>query len=66
MRNSLLIAIAPTATTSHLTGSLVESIEPITSNIYKRSIKAGEFIRINKYMVEHLKSLNLWNKEMHD
>lgn len=63
MRNSLLVAPMPTASTSQIMGSN-ECIEPITSNIYKRKTMAGEFILVNKYLVNDLVKLNLWTKDM--
>jgi ribonucleoside-diphosphate reductase alpha chain len=63
IRNSLLIALMPTASTSQIMGN-IESIEPLTSNIFKRQTLAGEFIVINKYLMNDLKELNLWNDEM--
>ena len=63
MRNSLLVAPMPTASTSQILGA-TECIEPITSNLYKRNTLAGEFIVINKYLVDDLKSLNLWSTDM--
>lgn len=58
--NSQLIAPMPTASTSQIMG-FTESFEPITSNLYTRQTKAGEFIIINKFMVEDLQKLGLWN-----
>lgn len=63
MRNSLLIAPMPTASTSQIMG-FSESFEAITSNIYKRKTMAGEFILINKYLVKDLIKLNLWNTDI--
>lgn len=63
LRNSLLIAIAPTATISAIVGSY-ECIEPQVSNIFKRETLSGEFITTNKYLVEDLKTLGLWNKDI--
>jgi len=63
VRNSLLTALMPTASTSHLNGN-IECFEPITSNIYKRKVLAGEFIVINKYLVKDLMDMNLWNQDM--
>ena len=63
VRNSLLLAPMPTASTSQIMG-FTESFEIITSNIYKRKTLAGEFIIINKYLIKDLIELNLWNKEM--
>jgi len=63
LRNSLSIALMPTASTSQILGN-TECFEPITSNIYKRSTLSGEFIQVNKYLVEDLIELNLWDDEM--
>ena len=63
IRNSLLVAPMPTASTAQIMG-FTESFEPITTNIYKRKTLAGEFIVTNKYLVQDLQSLNLWNKDM--
>jgi ribonucleoside-diphosphate reductase alpha chain len=63
LRNSLTIAIAPTVTISAITGSS-ECIEPQVSNLFKRETLSGEFIVINKYLIEDLKKLNLWNGDM--
>jgi ribonucleotide reductase alpha subunit len=63
MRNSLLVAPMPTASTSQIM-SFNECFEPITSNIYKRKTMAGEFILVNKYLVKDLIDLNLWNKDL--
>jgi len=60
LRNSLGIAKMPTASTSQILGN-TECFEPITSNLYKRTTLSGEFIQINKYLVEDLIELNLWN-----
>ncbi|CAN5558616.1 ribonucleoside-diphosphate reductase subunit alpha [soil metagenome] len=60
LRNSLLIAIAPTATIASIVGSY-ESIEPMVSNLFKRETLSGEFLQVNKYLIEELKGLNLWN-----
>ena len=64
-RNSLLTTVMPTATTSQINGN-TEACEPITTNVYTRSTLAGEFTIINKYLIEKLISLNLWNKEIRD
>jgi ribonucleoside-diphosphate reductase alpha subunit len=64
-RNSLLVAPMPTASTAQIMGNN-ESIEPYTTNIYTRRVLAGEFIVINKYLVEALKNENLFNKETID
>jgi len=63
VRNSLLIALMPTASTSQIMGN-IESIEPLTSNIFKRQTLAGEFIVVNKYLMKDLSDLGLWNAEM--
>lgn len=65
VRNSLYIALMPTASTSQILGNN-ECIEPFTSNYYSRSTIAGQFPVINKYLVKDLMDLNLWNKEMKD
>ena len=61
--NSLLIAIAPTATIASITGAY-ECIEPQVSNIFKRETLSGEFMQINRYLVADLKKLGLWTEEM--
>lgn len=61
IRNSLLCAPMPTASTSQILGNN-ECFEPITSNIYTRQTLAGEFVLINKYLVEELLELGLWNE----
>ena len=63
IRNSLLIAIAPTATIASIVGSY-ESIEPQISNFFKRETLSGEFLQVNKYLIEDLKREGLWNEEM--
>ena len=62
LRNSLLIAIAPTATISHICG-VEECIEPIKSNLLKRETLSGEFIAMNRHLVEDLKTLGKWTPE---
>lgn len=62
LRNSLLIAIAPTATIGSITG-VYECIEPQVSNLLKRETLSGEFIQINKYLVRDLKAIDLWNED---
>ncbi|SNR36950.1 ribonucleoside-diphosphate reductase alpha chain [Actinomadura mexicana] len=59
LRNSLLVAIAPTATIASIAGCY-ECIEPQVSNLFKRETLSGEFLQINRYLVEDLKSLGLW------
>lgn len=61
--NSLLLAPMPTASTSQIMG-FNEAFEPFTSNIYKRKTIAGEFILVNKYLVNDLHKIGLWNPEM--
>jgi ribonucleoside-diphosphate reductase alpha chain len=63
IRNSLLMAPMPTASTSQILGNN-ECIEPITSNIYTRRVLSGEFAVVNKFLVKDLIKLNLWNEEM--
>ena len=63
LRNSLLLAPMPTASTSQILG-FNECIEPITSNIYSRRTIAGEFILANKYLMNDLITLDLWNEKI--
>ena len=63
VRNSLLLAPMPTASTAQIMG-FTEAFEPITANIYKRRTLAGEFIVVNKNLVKDLKDHNLWDKNM--
>jgi len=63
LRNSLLIAPMPTASTSQILGN-TEGIEPYTSNIFTRRVLAGEFTVVNQYLVKDLLELNLWNEDM--
>lgn len=65
IRNSLLLAPMPTASTSQILGNN-ECIEPITSNIYTRRVLAGEFAVVNKFLVKDLIKLGLWNDQMKD
>lgn len=65
LRNSNLMAIAPTATISTIAGCY-PSIEPIYENIYVESNVTGEFTIVNRYLVRDLKKINLWNKQMLD
>ncbi|MCB0977786.1 MAG: ribonucleoside-diphosphate reductase subunit alpha [Acidimicrobiales bacterium] len=60
LRNSLLIAIAPTATIASIVGSY-ECTEPQVSNLFKRETLSGEFLQINSYLVRDLQKLGLWN-----
>jgi len=63
IRNSLLIALMPTASTSQIMGNN-ECFEPFTSNIYTRRVLAGDFMVINKYLVEDLIALGLWTSDV--
>ena len=63
LRNSLLIAIAPTATIASIAGCC-ECIEPQVSNLFKRETLSGEFMQINRYLVRELQQRNLWNESM--
>jgi ribonucleoside-diphosphate reductase alpha chain len=63
LRNSLLIAIAPTATIASIAGCY-ECIEPQVSNLFKRETLSGEFLQINRYLVQELKRLGLWTEDM--
>lgn len=62
MRNSLLVAPMPTASTSQILGNN-ECFEPFTSNLYTRRVLAGDFVVVNKYLVEDLVKRNLWTTE---
>jgi len=63
VRNSLLIALMPTASTSQILGNN-ECFEPFTSNLYARRTLAGEFIVVNQYLVKELIDLGLWNENI--
>ena len=63
LRNSLLVAPMPTASTSQILGNN-ECFEPITSNIYMRRTLAGEFIMINKYLINEFLELGIWNEKI--
>jgi ribonucleoside-diphosphate reductase alpha chain len=65
LRNSLLIAIAPTATIASIAGCY-ECIEPQVSNLFKRETLSGDFLQVNRYLVDELKKLGLWTPEMRD
>lgn len=65
LRNSLLVALMPTAGTSQILGNS-ESFEPYDSNIFTRNTLAGEFVVINKHLVKELTKENLWNKQVID
>ena len=63
VRNSLLVAPMPTASTSQILGNN-ECFEPYTSNIYTRRVLSGEFIVVNKHLLEDLVDLGLWNEDL--
>ncbi|MDX3852039.1 ribonucleoside-diphosphate reductase subunit alpha [Streptomyces sp. AK02-01A] len=62
MRNSLLLAIAPTATIASIAG-VYECIEPQVSNLFKRETLSGEFLQVNSYLVTELKRLGVWDAQ---
>jgi ribonucleoside-diphosphate reductase alpha chain len=63
LRNSLIVAIAPTATIASIAGCY-ECIEPQVSNLFKRETLSGDFLQINRYLVTELKEAGLWNESM--
>ena len=63
LRNSLLVAPMPTASTSQILG-YNECFEPFTSNLYSRRTLAGEFVLVNKYLMKELLALGLWNEQI--
>lgn len=63
LRNSLLIAIAPTATIASIAGCY-ECIEPQVSNLFKRETLSGDFLQVNRYLVGELKALGLWSEAL--
>ncbi len=65
LRNSLLIAIAPTATIASIAGCY-ECIEPQVSNLFKRETLSGDFLQVNRYLADELKALGLWTSEVRD
>ncbi len=65
LRNSLVIAIAPTATIATITG-VFECIEPQVSNLFKRETLSGDFLQVNRYLINRLKELGLWSQDMRD
>ncbi|MEV0941509.1 ribonucleoside-diphosphate reductase subunit alpha [Micromonospora wenchangensis] len=65
LRNSLLVAIAPTATIASIAGCY-ECIEPQVSNLFKRETMSGEFLQVNTYLVRELKARGLWTPEIRD
>ena len=64
-RNSMLTALMPTASTAQIMGNS-EAFEPVDSCIFKRRVLSGEYIVVNKYLVEDLIKLGLWSKELKD
>jgi ribonucleoside-diphosphate reductase alpha subunit len=65
LRNSLLMAPMPTASTAQILGNN-ECFEPYTTNIYLRRTLAGEFVVVNRHLVEDLKKIGIWSKDMKD
>jgi ribonucleotide reductase alpha subunit len=65
LRNSLLVAPMPTASTAQIMGNN-EAFEPYTTNIYLRRTLAGEFVMVNKHLVRDLQKIDKWNKETKD
>jgi ribonucleotide reductase alpha subunit len=65
MRNSLLLAPMPTASTSQILGNN-ECIEPFTSNIYSRGTLAGQFVVLNKYLMNDLQAIGVWSNDLMD
>ncbi|KFN50548.1 ribonucleoside-diphosphate reductase [Arenimonas composti TR7-09 = DSM 18010] len=65
LRNSLLVAIAPTATIASIAGCY-ECIEPQVSNLFKRETLSGDFLQVNRHLVAELKQLGQWTPEMRD
>ena len=65
MYNSLILALMPTASSAILLGSF-ESFEPVTSNLFTRRVGQGEFLIVNKYLVNELLELGLWDNNMID
>jgi len=63
LRNSLLVAPMPTASTSQILG-YTECFEPMTSNIYARRVLAGEYVVVNKYLVSNLMELGIWSESL--
>ncbi|GAA4210352.1 ribonucleoside-diphosphate reductase subunit alpha [Microbispora amethystogenes] len=65
LRNSLLVAIAPTATIASIAGCY-ECVEPQVSNVFKRETLSGEFLQVNRYLVRDLQALGLWTRAIRD
>ncbi|MFL6073961.1 MAG: ribonucleoside-diphosphate reductase subunit alpha [Mycobacteriales bacterium] len=65
LRNSLLVAIAPTATIASIAGC-AECVEPLVSNLFKRETLSGEFLQVNTYLVAELKAMGRWTPRVRD
>lgn len=65
LRNSLMIAIAPTATIAAIAGC-AECTEPVVSNVFKRETLSGEFLQVNRYLIRDLKERGLWTDEVRE
>lgn len=65
LRNSLMIAVAPTATIASIAGCY-ECIEPQVSNVFKRETLSGEFLQVNRYLVADLQARGLWTQQLRD
>ncbi|GAA0368637.1 ribonucleoside-diphosphate reductase subunit alpha [Microbispora corallina] len=65
LRNSLMVAVAPTATIASIAGCH-ECVEPQVSNVFKRETLSGEFLQVNRYLVRDLRRLGLWTRETRD
>jgi ribonucleoside-diphosphate reductase alpha chain len=63
LRNSLMIAIAPTATIASIAGC-AECIEPVVSNVFKRETLSGEFLQVNRHLITELKERGIWNEQV--
>lgn len=63
LRNSLMVAIAPTATIASIAGC-AECIEPVVSNVFKRETLSGEFLQVNRHLITELKERGLWNEKV--
>ncbi|MEU6249313.1 ribonucleoside-diphosphate reductase subunit alpha [Glycomyces sp. NPDC047010] len=63
LRNSLMIAIAPTATIASIAGC-AECIEPVVSNVFKRETLSGEFLQVNRHLIAELKERGIWNEQL--
>src|SRR4029077_10126355 len=63
LRNSLLVAVAPTATIASIVGAY-ECIEPQVSNLFKRETLSGDFVQVNRFLVNDLKARGMWNESL--